>query len=196
MKLQIHPSKGIGDLRFGMTFQDAVLVAAQYGEPGVRAGAPARPGQPASPARSPAAHVDFGGFGLRLGAEDWVHLTRLEVRGPEQGVDRGGAEVVFDYEGVDVFGTPVRELAAGLRSRGRNVLWEEEAATVLGTTAGPVFLVPEETFLVSRETSRDMEPDPRDGLPLYPTRILVAPRNYHARAGAWRRGEALYSEQE
>lgn len=210
MRLQIHPSEGIGDLRFGMTFRDAVLVAAQYGEPRVRPGAPAALGPPALPARSPTACVDVGGFALRLGSEDWVHLTYLEVwapghdfgrdsgrdsgRHPSENAGREDAGAVFEYEGTDVFGTPVREWAASLRTRGRNVLWEEEAEKVLDA-AGPVFLIPEETLLVSRETGRAVERDPRDGLPLYPVHILVGPANYYARADAWLRGEALYADE-
>lgn len=195
VRLQIHPSKGIGDLRFGMTFQDAVMVAAQYGEPKLWPGAPARPGPPALPTRSPKASVDFAGFGLHLGSEDWVHLTCLEVWGPGEGVDRRNAGVTFEYEGIDVFATPVRELTARLKGLGRNVLWGEEVEAALPMSEASV-LIPEETFLVSRETSQDMEPDPQDGLPLYAMYVLVGPKNYYARADAWLSGEALYADDE
>lgn len=183
MKIQIHPSKGIDDLRFGMKFEAAVQQAARYGEAHVQPAMPPPSVAPDLPPRPPKAVVTNPDFEVVLQAEDHVHLTVLEVYRP---VGPTASEVTVDYDGMDVFRTPARDWTEHLRERGREAVWEDDEHLV----------VPGETLVVSRDTGMDVEVDPRDGLALYPSFVLVGPKNYYERADAWLNGEAQYTDEE
>lgn len=156
MELTLNPPTSVGPLRFGMPVSEAIDAASAWGE--VRVGEPAR-GRIGF--KVLIAHRDFE---VVLLVDDGETLTGVEA----WRFEHEDADVFVEYEGIDVFRTPARDVIQRINETGHDA----------DTSDDEVAIYPDLALLLSRETSREVPTDPHDGLPLYFHYALAAPSGY------------------
>lgn len=156
MHLDIHPPTGVGPLRFGMEFTEAADLVSEWGEVKV-----AEPAQGWTAFKAVVVHPDFE---VVLLVDDGRTLTGVEAWRFEHDT----ADVTVEFDGMDVFRMPAREVVARLTEAGHDADTSDEEVAVFPNLA----------LLLSRETSRDVELDDTDGFPLHFHYVLAAPGGY------------------
>ncbi|MEU6115157.1 hypothetical protein ABZ840_11590 [Streptomyces sp. NPDC047117] len=156
MQLDLNPPVGVGPLRFGMPITEATEAASAWGD--VKVGDPA-PGRTAF--KVLIVHPEFE---VVLMADDGKSLTAIEA----WRFEHDEADVRVEFNGLDVFRTPARELVQRISDAGHEGDTSDEEVAVF----------PDLALLLSRETSREVPLDPYDDLPLYVHYALAAPGGY------------------
>ncbi|MGI5468595.1 hypothetical protein [Streptomyces sp. CA-132043] len=155
MRLNLNPPTGAGPLRFGMPLAEATEVASAWGD--VKVGEPV-PGRTAF--KVLIAHPECE---VVLLADDGKSLTAIEA----WRFENAEADVRVEFNGLDIFRTPARELIQRIGEAGHE-----------GDTDDEVAVFPDLALLLSRETSREVPLDPHDGLPVHVHYALAAPSGY------------------
>ncbi|MFD7026433.1 hypothetical protein ACFWAR_00115 [Streptomyces sp. NPDC059917] len=157
MHLILDPPNGVGPLRLGMAFDEAVAAVLPWGEPRVIGGTPSRPKRRAL--------GSFDGVGYTAFFDRDAYLDAVELWWPGEGKASGTRVLLDEHE---VFTEPAEEILRLVRARG----WTATAAE----TESPV--VPGVSLGFTRQTSQEV---PRDaaGLPLSFTSVLVAGVHYY-----------------
>lgn len=158
MDFVIDPPRGVAPVRIGMSYEQALSAAADWGAPRVS---------------GPYAHtptvkimVTRETLDIVVHLEDGEKVTAVELWRFESEEEFGG-RVLLD--GIDVFRTPARDVLRRQREMGRTVDETDPESPVL----------PGVTLAFTRETGKEVPVDPSDGLPLYFTSVLVADEQYY-----------------
>lgn len=157
MRIELNPPFGVAPLEIGMSLDEAVTACRVWGDVGVSRGMD----------EIPTLIADHPRFEVVARLGDGTGVTTIDVWRPRPATQPGGTEITVCCEGLDVFGTPARELLAALASLGRPV---EDAHT-----ARP--LLPGLALVLVREPHED-DPMDTDGLPLRFARVRVARAGY------------------
>jgi hypothetical protein len=155
-RLTLNPPTGAGPLRFGMPLSEAIDAASAWGDVRVGEPAPGRVGY-----KVLIAHRECE---IVLLADDGRTLTGIEA----WRFERDDADVLVEYEDIDIFRTPARDVVQCL----------DETGHAGDTSDEEVAVYPDLGLLLSRETSRDVPADPHDGQPLHFHYALAAPSGY------------------
>ncbi|MFI9809163.1 hypothetical protein ACIHEJ_33275 [Streptomyces sp. NPDC052301] len=156
MDLVLDPPRGVAPILLGMTLDEAVAAASDWGEPRV----PRRPGRNSAKASWTLDHVSVQAL-----AEDGIHVTAVELWWPGEG-RVSGTRVLL--EGDEVFTTPAATLFQRAAERGSTV-----------DTSQPEYpVIPGVSLGFTRQTSQNVERD-ADGLPTCVTSVLVGDENYY-----------------
>ncbi|MDX2295224.1 MULTISPECIES: hypothetical protein [Streptomyces] len=151
MDLRLEPPHGVGPVRLGMTFDEAVAAVAPWD--GARSRV--RPGTCRG-----RVSASCGGIGAEVLLEEDDRVTAVELWWPGEG--RSGTSRVL-LDGRDVFATPADDLLAGLDARDA----DGEDPYVPGLSLG-----------FTRRTSQEVPRRP-DGLPVHFTSVLVGGADYY-----------------
>ncbi|MER6565346.1 hypothetical protein ABT288_03960 [Streptomyces sp. NPDC001093] len=154
MDLVLDPPRGVAPLRLGMTLDEALAAAPDWGEPRVlRRRDSAR------------ASWSLDGVGVQALLESSPTVTAIELWWPGEG-RTSGTRVLLD--GHDVFGTPAQDLFRRAADRG----WRVDESR----PGHPV--IPGVSLGFTRETSQEVPRD-AEGLPLCVTSVLVGGKDYY-----------------
>ncbi|MEV0601257.1 hypothetical protein AB0I82_18420 [Streptomyces sp. NPDC050315] len=156
MQLPLNPPTGAGPLRFGMPIAEATEIASAWGET-----RKAGPTQGRTAFKVLIVHPEFE---VVLLADDGETLTGVEA----WRFEKDDADVRVEFNGLDIFRTPARELIQQISDAGHEADTSDEE----------VAIYPDLALLLSRETSREVPLDPHDDLPLYFHYALAAPSGY------------------